>query len=77
VPLQGVLLVGSKRQEAGGGIGEVQGQDMQVLPCLNKEDNQQFAQSPLFVWNFLGKNKSEQVLCILVLCVCLILPRKL
>jgi hypothetical protein len=66
-----------KRQEAGGGVGEVQGQGTQVLPCLNEEDNQHFAQSPLFFSNFLGKNKSEQVLCILVLCICLKLPRKL
>jgi hypothetical protein len=62
---------------AAGGIGGLQGQGTQVLPCLNEEDNQHFAQSPLFFWNFPGKNKSEQVLCILVLCICLILPRKL
>jgi hypothetical protein len=63
----------SRRQEAGGGEQEVAsgspGSSTQVLLCPNEEDKVSLHLAP-WLWGIFWRNKIEQVLYVLVHCIC-------
>jgi hypothetical protein len=59
-----------KRQEAGGGVGEVQGASTHLLPVSQRRRQVFFAKSPLALGSFPGKNKTEPLLYDLMVQTC-------